>query len=160
MYSCAKCPGQSLVRIERGSGLSFACPECRGQMIGIGVLRQLLPKPVVNTLWQTAIRSPDSGTAHCPGCTMAMQTFMTPVPGGTLTLDVCKRCCLIWFDDQELEALSRPEPTEKELSPESKVAMAKFQVEWERQQIENRPIGTGQGWEAFLYWLKMPSTGC
>jgi len=135
MYSCAKCLGLELVRIEGGPGISFVCPKCQGKMIGIGVLRQLLPKPVVNTLWQAAISSPTSGSARCPGCTMSMQTFTTPVKGVTSTLDVCKRCYLIWFDDQELEALPKREKTEPELSPEAKEAMAKVKVELLRDKL-------------------------
>jgi membrane associated rhomboid family serine protease len=87
------------------------------------------------------------------------------LPGAwhTLTLDVCGRCALIWFDASEYEALPRapepePVPVEATMSPEAREQLALYRVQQIGEQARRESFNDGpeQSWQWLPAILGLP----
>lgn len=135
MFQCVRCSGVELNRSKRGDNVLWECQRCHGKLMGIGVLRKLIPKPLFNQIWHSATDLPRPGVLHCPGCNQRMLSFSISMEGQTVNLDACRTCYMVWFDDQEFESLpSLPPP--KEFSPQAKEAIALLEVDLMRERAE------------------------
>ncbi len=86
-----------------------------------------------------------------------------PAAWHTLTVDVCNRCTLIWFDASEYEALPRaPEsavtPVEETMSPEAREQLALYRVKQigEQAREEGFDDGPEQSWQWLPAILGLP----
>ena len=128
MYKCPEC-NKSLNRSSSQFGLIWICPTCSGKAISVYVLKKVIPKDIINKLWERA----DSGNykvrRKCPICNKSIPEVPIVTQDKTIYLDICRICHFIWFDGQEYESLPRlqKEP-EKELTPETQEALTQFQV--------------------------------
>lgn len=100
------CPGcdEPLVALPSGRVLTYRCARCNGIAATLAALRSRHDSTAVNAVWN---RSAPSATARrCPGCRDHMRVATVAIPAeGSLELDVCKRCHLVWFDRDELARL-------------------------------------------------------
>jgi membrane associated rhomboid family serine protease len=67
--------------------------------MGIAVLRRTTDRSWVNELWSQVAESPVASGAPCPSCGRSTVSASS----GDLTLDVCKKCQMVWFDRGEAE---------------------------------------------------------
>lgn len=74
----------------------------------------------------------------CPACGRAMRAASLADGQGTLALDLCPRCRLVWFDPTEMGRFLPPsppaDPPAPELPPEARVVLAT----WEARRIRER----------------------
>jgi len=99
---CPKCK-IDLQKEKCLKGALWQCPQCRGVAANLAVLRKLLGQEVALRFWREA-RASTPSHKPCPSCSQPLSAFTTPVDQATVTLDLCKRCQIIWFDKDELEA--------------------------------------------------------
>ncbi len=119
------------LQIERSlSGALWQCPECQGVAANLAVLRKLLEQDVVLDFWKKA-RTSKPSDRPCPSCCQPLHGFSYPLDQNAITLDICKRCQIIWFDKRKLEAFPvRPLPVDEQLSdPRLQQALAKLNME-------------------------------
>lgn len=136
MLTCPRCSEK--LRSARGSGgISWLCPSCRGRATTLPVLRKLAPKSFVRDLWRASGNEPASPGLKCPSCHHPSRAVDVALVDGVETLDVCRRCHVIWFDAGEFAAVPRSPPPlpeapagrSKALSPEATRARVAFEVE-------------------------------
>lgn len=93
----------------------WGCPACGGRGLTVALLRRVMPRDQLRTLWAHA-RTGRRGSAPCPSCARPMRTLSAGDAEGTLQieLDACALCEIVWFDPKELEdiapGVSRPAP--------------------------------------------------
>ena len=106
MLTCPSC--KKVLAKKRGRlGLFWVCPSCKGRAMTLGMVKKVIPRQAVNSLWQKAraIRHSDGKT--CPACKRRMAE-VSIVSGETIEyLDVCIGCHFIWFDPREFESLPK-----------------------------------------------------
>ncbi len=104
MFECPECH-VALKKVDSNPGVYWSCPSCRGRAVTVSLLRRLLPKDIVNQMWQAAWAGTCPQVRNCPSCAKPMKE----VPAGTdevrFNLDVCTLCQTIWFDSNEYESL-------------------------------------------------------
>ncbi len=118
MFTCPNCQ-ERLTRTRSVHGVSWRCRSCGGRMEGVALLRKLIEPQFVNQLWQRALAA-TAGARGCPSCTRKMREVTVREPDGSLTLDVCAACHLVWFDPAEYERspqLPGEKPAEVEETP-------------------------------------------
>lgn len=103
-FRCPRCQAP-LARTQTPQGVAFLCAGCGGHATTLDHVRRSLPQPRFRAMWSTVKQSP-AGTLPCPSCSAAM----TVVRMGTLEVDTCVQCELLWLDPGEHEALSGPPP--------------------------------------------------
>ncbi|MBN2591373.1 MAG: zf-TFIIB domain-containing protein [Sedimentisphaerales bacterium] len=128
MYNCPECKIQ-LNKSLNPAGIIWTCPTCSGKAISVYVLKKLIPDNIINKLWERAKSCKYNVRRECPICNKSIPEVPIVNEDKTIYLDICAKCHFIWFDGQEYESLpKREKETEKELSPEAREALAKFQV--------------------------------
>jgi Zn-finger nucleic acid-binding protein len=100
-------------------------------MANIAVLRRYLGGSLVQSFWRKAIASSTPAERKCPSCRQSLNSFKVNKNEQTITLDICRRCYLLWFDKGELDAF--PKAKIKELPPKAKRELAMLQIMSENQ---------------------------
>lgn len=137
MYYCPSCKIE-LIRNTNPFGIIWTCPTCSGKAISVYVLKKVIPLDIINKLWERAKSGQYKARRKCPICDKSIPEVPIVHEDKTINLDICAHCHFIWFDGQEYESLpKREKETEKELSPETKKALAQFQVEMASGNFEN-----------------------
>jgi Zn-finger nucleic acid-binding protein len=119
----------SPLRIQHGN--IWRCPSCNGVMANIAVLRRYLGGSLVQSFWRKAIAGSATVERKCPSCQQPLSCFKVNKNEQTITLDICRRCHLLWFDKGELDAF--PKAKTEELSPETKRELALLKIEYDKQ---------------------------
>lgn len=72
----------------------------------LGLLKRLVPKANVNSVWRTLVNQPTpAADRFCPTCTQQMSQVNLGLVSNTLELDVCRTCQMLWFDAGELDEM-------------------------------------------------------
>lgn len=100
-HTCPLCESKLAIKSTR-HGIVYSCPACRGAMANLTVLRGRVGHGPVNNFWQAANLHGKTSQKGCPFCRQPMTKFTTDPDSCTLTLDICKQCRLIWFDEDGL----------------------------------------------------------
>jgi membrane associated rhomboid family serine protease len=87
-----------------------------------------------------------------------MVTVEVPAEAGRpLTLDVCKRCEVVWFDTTEFGTVPAADKTPSdEMSPASREALARMEIEKMAEKAEKEDEQSPQGWQWLPAILGMP----
>ncbi len=109
-------------------GLLWQCPQCSGVAANLAVLRKLLGQDVALKFWREAMSSTPA-SQPCPSCAQPMSVFSCDMDHNAIELDLCKRCQLIWFDKDELEAFPMEAVAADPLSPEARKMLALAELE-------------------------------
>lgn len=131
MFTCPSCK-TSLNKSGNIFGLFYVCPSCDGRAVTLEVVRKIIPRPMVNRLWQRARSGQYEGTRQCPVCRRRMPEVPILSSEKTEYIDVCTGCRIIWFDPQEFECLPKVDtqkPQEPLLSIEARQALALERLE-------------------------------
>ncbi|MEM7337387.1 MAG: hypothetical protein AAF467_02000 [Actinomycetota bacterium] len=130
---CPDCPAP-LVLTHTGTLDSWVCPTGHGLGLTLTESYEQLQEDEIRELWQL-VRHPAATEANraCPMCRRAMRLVDAEYDSdealageagdgpaeGSVELDVCEPCQVLWFEQGELEAfpedLPDPEPTGEEL---------------------------------------------
>jgi Zn-finger nucleic acid-binding protein len=136
---CPSC-GTALVLTHEGDFNSWACPAGHGCAATQTEAYERLQEDELHRLWQLA-RQASAGTdaRRCPICESGMVSVEVPYDvdeaeestagdgpdSGSVWLDVCLECELLWFDAGELNSFPadqpNPEPTQAELDAVAKI---------------------------------------
>jgi Zn-finger nucleic acid-binding protein len=82
-------------------GSAWSCPNCKGAVFNLALLRTQLDSETVSALWEASDAAITAPRKTCPSCTASMSKCSI----SELELEVCRRCQLVWFDPGEAEAL-------------------------------------------------------
>jgi membrane associated rhomboid family serine protease/Zn-finger nucleic acid-binding protein len=100
-YTCPSC-GHALERRQQSHGVFWACPNCGGRAVGIGLLKQLRDPAVVTRAWLAAESAPAGHGRPCPTCGGPMRVVtLDTLP----RLEICALCEIVWFDPKAYDAL-------------------------------------------------------
>ncbi len=130
MYNCPTCR----IPLKKGTsqfGILWSCPKCSGRAISIHVLRKAIPQNIINKLWQRAKSGEYKSYRNCPICQKELPEVPIINDDKSICLDVCSKCCFVWFDSREYESLPKLEiqkPKEEELSMEEREAFALLKI--------------------------------
>jgi len=124
---CPKC--RTLLSPMRvPAGPLWICRTCSGVAVNSAVLRRYLKSDTARELWRMAVTQSEPSQRLCPSCGHALRKFATSGAGRRVSLDLCKRCQLMWFDKNELEVFPKA-PKVKPAEMERKLALAEVQLE-------------------------------
>ena len=129
--TCPRC-GDSLSQTFHMGKVCFTCRRGHGCAVTLSAVRALCGRPdFANMLWRKAMDAPDGRGASCPQCGRPMSLIRLPVGETPLELDICCRCQLLWFDQNELEALppKPPPPPTFEMPQKAKEILARHAIE-------------------------------
>jgi membrane associated rhomboid family serine protease len=122
MLECPSC-GAHLVRQQRPEGILYACGRCKGLAATLPVIRRAGAKrDFLNSVWLGARQPNAPRVRRCPHCGLKMSQTTPRKESVTLTLDVCKRCAMIWFDSKEYVKLPRGTAPVVPLQPKPSLA--------------------------------------
>jgi membrane associated rhomboid family serine protease len=142
------------MRESSPAGAFWRCGSCEGRLFTIAVLRKQLVAEYVNRLWREA-RADDAveTPACCPSCANRMREVAAPraqAAAGSLHLDVCTGCHVVWFDVHELDvaraeaALPPAVDKDADLPPRAKEILALARIEQRRRDYEFEELVLGR----------------
>jgi len=99
MLSCPNCKSR-LARTTTPNGFIYLCGKCSGRAVALSVLRKQASRDFLKTLWTQSFGQRHTGR-RCPHCDRPMVEVQPHTPDNSLTLDVCTRCHVVWFDPGE-----------------------------------------------------------
>lgn len=162
MLLCPTCQ-MNLIRRTSKLGFFWVCRTCRGRAIAVEVLRKVIPRKVLNSLWQTARSQQNSGDRQCPGCSRPMTEVALVAGSLSEQVDVCTQCYFVWFDRGEFENLPKEANQSigtKSLPYEATEVLAKVRLEALRKEQEYDELveqsGPDHWWQAFLGVFGVP----
>jgi Zn-finger nucleic acid-binding protein len=103
---CPRC-GIPLQGGDHELGIAWRCRACGGQSLNFSQFRRLVPERGANEIWLEAAAKPGIPKSHtrCPECLAAMDAVQIPFRGGSVELDICRRCQRLWLDRHEDSAI-------------------------------------------------------
>jgi Zn-finger nucleic acid-binding protein len=108
-----------LAAIRQRNGLFYHCPGCNGRALSIPQLRQVAGDRFAAKLLRLIKSSLRKGERSCPFCSQRMVVFEVQDP--PLELDGCRPCNLVWFEQEQYEAV--PEGAAETTGTLSELAM-------------------------------------
>lgn len=154
MFVCPVCHA-SLETRHKQTGVFYHCAACGGRAVGLGALRRSVAKPAIDALWRAADAAPAQPSRRCPACSLPMRGARAPAESGSVELDVCRRCHLVWFDAGErerLEPLPERDPNYG-MSATARAAVAIFQSERLREEADRAPLIGGDAPDEWWKWI-------
>jgi membrane associated rhomboid family serine protease len=154
VLTCPQCK-IDLVKTKGSPGVFWWCPSCDGRSATVSLLRQSIPRQVVNRLWQSAKSGTYLRNRNCPSCSKPMAEVPAGAAGRTEYIDVCTVCQFIWFDPSEYAALSvlPSQPSDEKTLPQAtreRVAL----LELDRITEEARGSEWGEGTpDEWWHWI-------
>lgn len=115
------------------AGLLWKCEACSGTAVNLAVLRRYLKNETVRELWRTAMTESTPSDKSCPSCGNTLREFASRRDDRCISLDLCKTCQLIWFDENELDVFPKSDKIDSSTIEQS-FALARMQFE---QDLEN-----------------------
>lgn len=154
---CLHCQSP-LQRVRKPNNIYWACPRCGGRSSTIALMRRMMPKELINRLWQDARHSNAPRLRSCPACQQKMAPLS--VPGQPFMIDVCRTCTLVWFDPAEYDALPKAPPPPplhiEELPPKARQILAMDNIRHRRQQAWHEKQSPDGFWKYVPAILGMP----
>ena len=87
-------------------GNIYYCNTCKGKMVNIAIMRKIDSKnKFINEMWKHANEFP-SMNSECPVCNEFMKRVEMEISGRDIAIDMCKKCNIIWLDENEFENLT------------------------------------------------------
>jgi membrane associated rhomboid family serine protease len=155
---CLHCQSP-LQRVRKPNNIYWACSRCGGRSSTIALMRRMMPKELINRLWQDARHSNAPRLRSCPACQQKMAQLS--VPGQPFMIDVCRTCTLVWFDPAEYDALPKTPPAphphrEEDLPPKARQILAMNRIDQRRDQAWHEKQSPDGFWKYVPAILGMP----
>lgn len=106
---CPRCE-LPLATKNQANGMVWKCKNCSGISVGVGLLQNISRRDDVLAVWAQMQADTSIGEALCPSCLVAMRMIRTSAKLGSIEIDACSTCFLIWFDHSEIEKLPKADP--------------------------------------------------
>lgn len=111
-FSCPRCQGP-LGHTRSGKLRWWQCAKGHGRVFNLAMVRKRANKERYKAFWGVLRHPAPTGSLRCPSCQQPMEVSQHPMGTDTVELDHCRPCQLIWFDTDELTALTGPDPKPK-----------------------------------------------
>jgi len=158
MLSCPSCE-TTLSRRKSRLGFFWVCRSCRGRAVTVEFLRKIVPRPLLNRLWQMARSGRHDGDRKCPSCLRSMKVVPLGVGDSSEEIDVCNGCHFVWFDAGEFEALPKTslrKPPDVKLSADQAETLALQRLEEVRQKQFMDETSPDHWWEVAVAFCGIP----
>ncbi len=160
MFSCPTCE-EALLRTRNELGTYWVCEKCKGRAVSLAVLRKAVEPFFISELWERVRKGIGDRRRSCPSCGKLMIQVPAEALEGSVLLDVCAACQLVWFDERELEgAPPRPpeedEEDERTLSPAARQALAIQKVKSIEERARLDELEPKFDLETLLGWFGFP----
>jgi len=158
MIFCPRCETNLTKRTSR-FGFFWVCRSCHGRAFTLQTIRKVIPKEVLNNLWQAARSGQYAGSRKCPSCWRPMAEVPIDAGGLTEQIDVCTGCHFVWFDRGEFEALPKTgarKPKRKRLSAEEMEAVALKRLEQVKEKQYAEETSPDHWWEVLPALFGIP----
>ena len=145
-------------------GFFWVCPSCQGRAMTLTVVQKVIPRQVVNSLWQKARDNRHSDGKTCPACKRRMAEVSISCGHRTENLDVCTGCHFIWFDPREFESLPKnaapkvpkaSQISDKEKEARALIRLEKLKIEL-RDQQDAYEASPDAWWEVVVAYMGIP----
>lgn len=105
-FSCPTC--NVLLEAQKPEGIRlWQCPSCRGFAISLPTVRKGMNPQAFKKIWHRLSSGETETGRPCPGCRKPLRVVQADGRGGALTIDVCRTCQILWFDDKEFSDLPK-----------------------------------------------------
>jgi len=114
-FSCPTC--NLLLEAQKLDGIRlWKCASCGGFAISVPVVRKGLAGKTFKEIWQKLYSGDIETGRPCPGCKKPLSVIEADGQDGSILIDVCRTCHILWFDDNEYSDLPKVAP---EVVPEA-----------------------------------------
>ncbi|MBI5687226.1 MAG: rhomboid family intramembrane serine protease [Verrucomicrobia bacterium] len=141
----------------------WACQDCGGRAISLGLLRREVQAGPINQIWRKARDEQGSAGRLCPSCMKPMLVVQVLPSGSRFDVDVCKRCQFLWFDKGEFDAMPalppRPQTLEESLPQKARELVAEVEVRRIRERAQEESFGEegpDDWWQTVAGFLGLP----
>lgn len=112
--ACPRCTDVVLAHPAPGTHAA-RCPQCGGHLVPVDTLRTELGADSFAVVWDALQDRAFPSDTPCPRCSSAMQAVQLPVDSlfGTVEVDFCGPCAVVWFDAREREQLAAGPSTDR-----------------------------------------------
>ncbi|MHC4168234.1 MAG: rhomboid family intramembrane serine protease [Planctomycetota bacterium] len=158
MIFCPSCE-TTLTRRTSRLGFFWVCRSCHGRAFTVQTIRKVIPREMLNNLWQTARSGQHAGSRKCPSCWRPMAEIPLDAGGLAEKIDVCTGCHFIWFDRGEFEALPKTgagKPRPKKLSAQEMEALALKRLEQVKEKQYAEETDPDHWWEVIPALFGIP----
>ena len=108
-FSCPTC--NVLLQAQKLDGVRlWKCDSCGGFAISLPIVRKGLHTKTFKEIWQKLHMGEIEKGRPCPGCKKPLSVVEADGQGGSIMIDVCRSCHLLWFDDNEYSDLPKVAP--------------------------------------------------
>ena len=150
MFHCQKC-NIALKKCSNQFGFFWLCQNCEGKAVSLTILRRFVPVPIINEFWSKVKSKEFPEKRDCPVCNLLMSEVPIGQGSDTIYLDICKKCCFIWFDANEFESLPRSEIYEvrqdEQLPLKAREALAKLEIDFLARKHRHEYEANEQRWQ-------------
>lgn len=108
-FSCPSC--NILLKAQKPEGIRlWKCASCGGFAISLPTVRKGLNSETFKKIWQKVSSGETEAGRPCPGCRNPLSVVEADGQGGSIMIDVCRTCQILWFDDNEFSDLPKVSP--------------------------------------------------
>ena len=108
-FSCPTC--NVLLQAQKLEGIRlWKCESCGGFAISLPIVRKGLNSETFKKIWQKVSSGETDMGRPCPGCKNPLSVVEADGQGGSIMIDVCRTCHILWFDDNEYSDLPKVVP--------------------------------------------------
>jgi len=108
-FSCPTC--NVLLQAQQLDGIRlWKCESCGGFAISLPVVRKGLNSETFKKIWQKISSGETEMGRPCPGCRKPLSMVEADGQDGSIMIDVCRTCHILWFDDNEFSDLPKAMP--------------------------------------------------
>jgi len=100
-----------LLKAQKLEGIRlWKCESCGGFAISLPIVRKGLNSKTFKKIWQKISSGETELGRPCPGCKNPLSVVEADGQGGSIMIDVCRTCHILWFDDKEYSDLPKVVP--------------------------------------------------
>ena len=108
-FSCPTC--NVLLQAQKLEGIRlWKCATCGGFAISLPIVRKGLNSKTFKKIWQKISSGETEAGRPCPGCKKPLSVVEADGQAGSIMIDVCRTCHILWFDDNEYSDLPKVMP--------------------------------------------------
>jgi Zn-finger nucleic acid-binding protein len=115
-WACPNCK-VALKNLPGAHAGVMGCASCKGRAVGLNLLSQVSKPELIAQLWHQAKAQNRPVGKPCPACRKKCLQVATAAVLGSVVLDLCPACHVVWFDDKELERI--PKSTVQPTAPDN-----------------------------------------
>lgn len=111
-WSCPNCK-LALKNIPGAAAGVMTCGRCAGRALGLDLLKDVSKPELIAELWHMAKAQNRLVGKPCPACRKKTLQVVSSPALGSVVLDLCAACHLVWFDAGEIDRVvkSTVQPT-------------------------------------------------